>query len=169
MKGALSLQSPRPSMRVPHLLTQRHIAAASSRCIAAATPSVDSSPAIGVIFDAPFGMSSTHPGHSSSQVVDSERAKQQTIPSLPEPILYDGPSQTIKSRSICTSANILPTSLPPPEIFDGPARPRLLHRLRADASESVPRHVTRSRRVVFLLMIFQGRTLGDPHASFDHL
>jgi hypothetical protein len=155
-------------MRVPHLLTQRHIAAASSRCIAAATPSVDSSPAIGVIFDAPFGMSSTHPGHSSSQVV--ERAKQQTIPSLPEPILYDGPSQTIKSRSICTSANILPTSLPPPEIIDGPARPRLLHRLRrADASESVPRYVTRSRRVVFLLMIFQGRTPGDPDASFDHL
>lgn len=155
-------------MRVPHLFTQRHIAAASSRYIAAVTPSVDSSPAIGVIFDAPLGMSSAHPGHSSSQVV--ERAKQQ-IPSLPEPILYEGPSQGINSRSICTSANILPTSLPPPEIFDGPARPRLLHRLRrAGASESVPRHVTQLRRVVYLLMMtFQGRTLGDPDASFDHL
>jgi hypothetical protein len=136
-------------MRVPHLITQRHIAAASSRCIAAATPSVDSSPAIGVIFDAPLGMSSTHPSHSSSQVV--ERAKQQTISSLPEPILYDGPSQSIKSRSISTSANILPTSLPPPETFDGPARPRLLHRLRrAGASESVPRHVTRLRSRFFI-------------------
>lgn len=149
MKGALSPQSVRhPSMRVPHLITQRHIAAASSRCIAAATPTVDSSSAIGVIFDAPLGMSSTHPGHSSSQVV--ERAKQQTISSLPEPILYDGPSQSIKPRSIC-SANILPTSLPPPEIFDEPARPRLLHRLRrAVASESVPRHVTRLRSCFFI-------------------
>jgi hypothetical protein len=129
-RGPLSI----PSMRAPHLncvLTLRHISTTSSRRVATATSSVDAPAAINDIFDAPhaFRAPSIPQSLSASHVVD--RTEQHTIPPLPQPILYDGPSQSIKSRSIYTSAKILPTSLPPPKVFDGPAKPRLHGLLRA--------------------------------------
>ena len=125
-----------PSMRAPHLncvLSLRHFSTTSSRRVATTASSVDTPAAIGDIFDAPhtFRESSTSPGLSTSHVVDG--AEQHTIPPLPQPILYDGPSQSIKSRSIYTSTKALPTSLPPPKVFDGPAKPRLHGLLRAAA------------------------------------
>ena len=132
-----------PSMRAPHInrvLTLRHISAASSRRVAAATSSLDASATIDDTLDAPhrLGASSTLPGLSSPCVVDAGR--QQTMPPLPEPILYDGPSGGARSRSIRTNADILPTSLPPPKTFDGPAIPGLPNQLRACAP--VSRHVS---------------------------
>ena len=133
-RGPLSM----PSMRAPHLncvLTLRHISTASSRRVATTTSSVDAPAAIDDIFDALHTLraSFTPPSLSASHVVDS--TEQHTIPlaPLPQPILYDGPSQSIKSRSIYTSAKILPTSLPPPKVFDGPAKPRLHGLLRTAA------------------------------------
>jgi hypothetical protein len=119
------------SMRAPHLnsvLSLRRISTASSRRVAAATPSVDALASVDDIFDAPYALgASSTPSGLSSQV---DGAKQCTTPSLPQPILYDGPSQSINSRSIYTSAKTL-TSLPPPKVFDGPARPRLYRLLRS--------------------------------------
>lgn len=130
-------------MRAPNLnrvLTLRHFSAALSRRVAAATSAVDAPAVIDDILDAshPLGASSTLPDRSSPRVVDAGR--QQTIPPLPEPILYDGPSRGARSRSICTNADILPTSLPPPKVFDGPASPGVPLR----ACAPVPRHVSGS-------------------------
>lgn len=76
------------------------------------------------IFDVPhqLGGFPTLIGFSSPRRIDS--SNRQAAPSLPEPILYDGPSRERRPRSLYTSGRVLPTSLPPPIIFDGPARRR---------------------------------------------
>lgn len=127
-----------PSMRAPHLscvLTLRLISTASSRRVPTVISSVDAPAAIDDSFDAPhtFRASSTLPTLSASHLVD--RTEQHAIPLLPQPILYDGPSQSMKSRSIYTSVKILPTSLPPPKVFDGPAKPRLRQGMSHDSEE----------------------------------
>jgi len=138
-------------MRAPHphlnrVITLRHISAAASRRVAAATSPVDAPAAIDDILDAShaLGASSTLPGLSSPRVVDAGR--QQAIPPLPEPILYHGPSRGSRPRSIHTNSDILPTSLPPPKIFDGPASPGLYKQLRACAP--ISRHVSGSQTIV---------------------
>ncbi|KAI9459215.1 hypothetical protein BJY52DRAFT_387940 [Lactarius psammicola] len=116
-------------MRVPRLnrvLSPRRVPTTMWRHSATAGPSVATPLAVEFfdIFDAPhqLGGSSTLIGFSSPspRIIDSSNRKE--TPSLPEPILYDGPSRGRRSRSLSTSAKVLSTSLPPPVIFDGPAR-----------------------------------------------
>jgi hypothetical protein len=117
------------SMRAPRLnrvITPRRVSTVSLRRVATATSSTDGPAAIEFfdVFDPPYrpGEPSTPPRLSSSRrAVEPERPE--TIPPLPEPILYDGRAQGRNSRSMGARAKALPTSLPPPTIFDGPAKP----------------------------------------------
>ncbi len=114
-------------MRVPRLnrvLSPRRVPTTMWRHSATAGPSVVTPLAVEFIdiFDAPhrLGGSSTLIGLSSPRIIDS--SSRQETPSLPDPILYDGPSRGRRSRSLYTSATVLSSSLPPPVVFDGPAR-----------------------------------------------
>ncbi|KAI9428532.1 hypothetical protein H4582DRAFT_1023671 [Lactarius indigo] len=113
--------------RVPRLnrvLSPRRVPTTTWRHSATAGPSIDTPLAIEFIdiFDAPhqLGGSSTLVGFSSPRIINP--SSRQETPSLPKPILYDGPSRGRKSRSLYIGAEVLSTSLPPPIVFDGPAR-----------------------------------------------